>query len=86
MEGNEMTLTPDIKQIPCKMEQVRILEDDRDNVVWEKAHLLLFILCESATTRWGQAIRRLNAAYLRGDMERFDIILDEMRIMAEPKR
>lgn len=71
-----------IKEVPSKAEQLRVLEDDRYNVVWEKAHLALFCCMESRTTRWGQSMRRLNAAYQRGDIERFDIILGEMKEMA----
>ena len=69
-----------------KAHQVKVLEDDINNVVWEKAHLSLFYTIEPNTTRWGQMLRRLNAAYLRGDDDRFRLILEDMKDMVARRR
>lgn len=59
--------------------QVKMLEDDIAREWWEKAHLSLFLVEERTGTRWYNLLRRANAAYNRGDLERFRIILKEMK-------
>lgn len=59
--------------------QVQLLEDDIANEWWEKAHLSLFLTEERPGTRWYNLLKRANAAYHRGDRERFNIILSEMK-------
>ena len=64
---------------------VKVLYDDRNNPVWEKAHLALLLAEVPSGSRMQRLVARANAAYDRQDMERFDILLGEMKEAAERK-
>lgn len=64
---------------------VKVLSDDIDNPVWEKAHLALFLSVVPSGSRMQRLVARANAAYDRQDRERFVLLLVEMREAAERK-
>ena len=62
---------------------VKVLFDDVDEPVWEKAHLALFLSMVPSGSRMQRLVARANAAYDRGDRERFSLLLNELREAAE---
>ena len=64
---------------------VKVLCDDIDNPVWEKAHLALFLSEVPSGSRMQRLVARANAAYDRQDRERFALLLVEMREAVERK-
>lgn len=64
---------------------VKVLHDDRNDPLWEKAHLALLLSVVPGGSRMQRLVARANAAYDRQDMERFDILLGEMKEAAERK-